>query len=249
MTHVAAAGWYASGMFWSAAAVVVAVIVGIVTAVSSQVTAFPKRQLFYSMPMVAPLSGHSGAFSHDIELSQDGAMLKNPHLVELELIGRGRLDIPSDRYDKRRPISFDIGTRIVEILRCVSLNSPLSPPKVSINSTAVRVGPSLIGKRQRIRVMLLTDGYPPGLKCESSLIDVKVDYRYVDSDEWVMANRIGIRLVAFPFIYGGLVLVWLHAGTSAAFIYWLSSSIIIYIGIFVVIGTRRIFRRRRGIPG
>ncbi|HEV8598282.1 MAG TPA: hypothetical protein VGQ69_02890 [Gemmatimonadales bacterium] len=47
-------------------------------------------------------------------------------------------------------------------------------PKVTVEETCLAIGPSLIGKRQKITFTLLTDGGQPHLTCESTLIDVQV---------------------------------------------------------------------------
>lgn len=54
----------------------------------------------------------------------------------------------------------------------------------------MRIGPSLLGRRQRITINVLTDGDRPSLSCCSPLIDIQVRERLGDNPDWTSAAAI-----------------------------------------------------------
>ena len=166
--------WYASGTFWTAAGVVVAVLVGIATVLVAYIVGFPRRRLLYGMPVTAAMLAAPDGVRSDLELRHKGTVLTAPRVLEVRLVSRGRKDIPSSAYDGGKPLRLDVGARIVEVLQVTSEPSSIPAPKMTVDGTSLTIGPSLIGKRQKIAFTLLTDGGQPYLMCQSSLIDVQV---------------------------------------------------------------------------
>jgi hypothetical protein len=117
----------------------------------------------------------------DLKLLHRGRVLADPRALTVELVSRGRKDIPSDAYNDGEPLKLNIGAPIVEILQVASEPATLPVPAVAADGTAVHIGPSLIGKRHTITITVLTDGGQPTLTCQSPLIDVQV--RQQRSDE------------------------------------------------------------------
>lgn len=141
--------WYASATFWTATGVVVALLAVVATVLVTYMVSFPKRRLLYGMPVVAPLLRAPADARQDLELLYRGEALAAPHVLEIELISRGRKDTPSSAYDSAKPMRLDVGARIVGVLRTTSHPESLSVPKVIVDGQSLMIGPSLIGKRQQ----------------------------------------------------------------------------------------------------
>jgi hypothetical protein len=201
--------------------------------------AFPRRRLLYSMPLVAPMRPNSGEHHSDLEVIRDGTKVKSPYIVELQLVSRGRKDIPSSSYDSSDPVQFAIGSKIIEILSLTATPSSPPPPKLSIAGSSIELGPSLIGKRQRIKITLLTEGRPSVLRCASPLIDVKMSNQFADEEEWIMEHRLGIGCFSWPLIYVGFGIAWAVAGSTVALIVLLASSLLLRLILLVVLAVRR----------
>jgi hypothetical protein len=166
----AAGEWYTDGTLWAAVGGVgtaVGVVIGLIT-LWRTVLDPNKRRLFYSMPTVAPLLRQVGA---DLEVRHEGQLLALPYAVKVQLVSRGRKDIPSSSFDNGEPIILDVGAPIVTGLS-VDSDTDTMPPHV-VKGTELHIGPGLIRKRQTLTFTLLTDGRPT-LTCRNSLIDVQV---------------------------------------------------------------------------
>ena len=127
-------------------------------------------------------------------------------MLTVQLVGRGRKDIPSDAYNDGQPLRLDVGARIVEILQTTSAPETLPVPSIAAYGTALAIGPSLIGKRHDITITVLTDGGTPSLTCRSSLIDVEVRARADERSDRAQAIQTLLVLAA----------ALLFAGVSAA---------------------------------
>jgi hypothetical protein len=203
--------WYASATFYAATGVAVTLVIGVATVLVAYVVGFPKRRLLYAMPVLAPLLSAPADVQGDLELRRHGTVLTDPHLLEIRLVARGRKDIPSSAYDSGEPIRFDVGARIVELLRSTSDPQSDPLPKYAFNGTTLTIGPSRIGKRQIIAFTLLTDGERPCLTCQSSLIDVQV--RQQKPEDLIPAWA--IALSAFSVVSTLLAVLALSAASSA----------------------------------
>lgn len=209
-----AGAWYTSGTLWTATGAIVALLVGLAIAVVTYIVAFPKRRLLYEMTVATPLLTAPAGIRDDIELRHRGVPLTEPQLLEIQLISRGRKDIPSHSYDNGDPIILDVGVRIVEVLKTCSQPVSARPPRVSRNETSLSIGPSLISKRQEIVFTLLVDGSNPHLKCQSSLVDVEVRQLQTEDLRPVIATLPMVGL-AVGVVAGALGATWL---VTAAFL-------------------------------
>jgi hypothetical protein len=234
-----ASGWYASGTFWAAAGVIVAIVTGSALAIITYMAAFPKRRLLYSMPVVAPIAAKSEGIRAELELLYDGTKIGDPHVVEIQLVSRGRKDIPSSAYDRGEPVRLTINVPVLKVLDQISEPSSLSPPRLAVEGNTLKIGPDLIGRRQRIKITLLTDGHPSALKCASSLIDVKMNDRFMPDDEWILENRLKLGCVSWPPAYIAFGFAWALAGPTVALIVLLASSILIRLALLGVVALRR----------
>src|ERR1022692_1784836 len=173
----AAGGWYLSGTFWAAAGVVVAVLAAVAVVWVTLAVGFPRRRLYFGLRASAPLLAAPAGIRGDLELRHRGTALADPRVVTVELVSRGRRDIPSEAFDSGQPLVLDVGAPIVEVLQVTSGPGILPGPRITPDGAALNIGPSLIGRRQEITINVLTDGGQPSLACHSPLIDVQVRQR------------------------------------------------------------------------
>lgn len=125
------------------------------------------------MPVAAPLLNARG-LSRRLEVRYEDRALAEPRMVEVTLFNAERQAIPSEAFDRGRPLVLDLAVPIVELLE-------VTPPPgqlgfaVEVDGTALRIGPDLIPKRQKLSFSLLVDGLAPELRCrEGHLIDIDV---------------------------------------------------------------------------
>jgi hypothetical protein len=90
------------------------------------------------------------------------------------LVCSGRRDIPSSAYDQGKPVEIDLGVRIQELTRTSSSVPTTRLVGAHAEGTALVIGPGLISRRQVLGFILQIDGEPSGLRCRTSLIDVKI---------------------------------------------------------------------------
>jgi hypothetical protein len=214
-----AGGWYTSGTFWAGAGVVVAVLAAVAVVWVTLTVGFPRRRLYFGLRAAAPLLAAPAGIRGDLELRHRGTALADPRVVTVELVSRGRRDIPSEAFDSGQPLVLDVGARIVEVLQVTSGPGILPPPQVIPDGTSLKIGPSLIGRRQEITINILTDGGKPSLACHSPLIDVQVRRRTEDSSprwpQWAVAVA-AVALVAAVAVAAVAALVALDAVATVA---------------------------------
>lgn len=155
---VAGSSFYTSGTFWAGAGTVVGVVSIVAIVWVTWRAANPKRRLWYSMPTVTPLVARKG-LSRELRIHYGDHQLVSPSTVSIQLISRGRLDIPRSAFDGDQPLQLDVGAPIVEVLNVTtSPNRPI--PSVKTDDSKVFIGPSLIGRREKIVISLLVEGDP-----------------------------------------------------------------------------------------
>lgn len=106
-----AEGWYASGTFWAGAGAVVGVLGAAGVIWVTLTVGFPRRRLYYRMQAVAPLMTAPERVRGDLELRHRGRVLADPRALTIELVSKGRQDIPSDAYDNGEPLRLDLRAR------------------------------------------------------------------------------------------------------------------------------------------
>ena len=159
---VAAESFYVSGGFWVAVA---GVVVAVVAVVVTWRVAYPKRRLVYGMPVVTRLLNvATGGVRPVLEVRHGDRVLSDPYVLEVTLINEGRRDIPSDAFDRARPLVLDLGVPIVELLE-ITTSPGHAVPVVEQYETGLRIGPDLIARRQKLAFSLLVDEPPGKLKC------------------------------------------------------------------------------------
>lgn len=208
-----AAGWYASGTFWTGAGTVVGVLGAVAVVWVTLTVGFPRRRLYYSMQAVAPLITAPEGIPGNLELRNHGNLLADPRALTIQLISQGRKDIPNDAYNDGQPLRLNVGSPVVEVLRITSEPESLPKPKVTVDGTFLNIGPSLIGRRHKIIISVLTDGGEPSLTCQSPLIDVQVRRRLDITDDILSLGKIALRLLLLALLIV-VRLVTAHFGKS-----------------------------------
>lgn len=167
-----AAGWYTSGTFWSGAAVIVAILSTVILVWITVWVANPKHLLLFGMKTIPPKKLQGATRSRMDSLS-------HPRVLEVQIISRGRRDIPSSAFDQGIPVRLDIGAQIVECLGSESDDIARAYyPKFDPDGTWIDIGPCLIGRHQIFSLYMLVDGSHPRLTCtRQSLIDINVRER------------------------------------------------------------------------
>jgi hypothetical protein len=191
-----AAAFYTSGTFWAGAGALAAFVGAVAVVWVTFVVGLPRRRLYYGIRSAAPLLTAPPGMRSDLELRHRAAplagaadgdpgpggwqVLADPRVLTIDLVSRGRRDIPSDAYDGGQPLRLDVGARIVRVLRTASSPAAEAAPPVAAGGTSLEIGPGLIRRRQEITLTVLTDGGEPALTCRSPLIDVQVRPRTQD---------------------------------------------------------------------
>lgn len=193
-----------SAVFWGPAVGVIAIVVSTVAImwVTDRV-GIPKRRLLYSMPVVTPLLNSRSDLPQDIEVRRAGKVLTTPQVVNIEITGKGRLDIARDAFDGAESLPFNIDVTIVECLKVATVPSNRRDPTWRIEGSTLLIGPSLIGRRQSTIFTLLVDGESPALAAPPQLLrDVEIRPRdpAPDTRLWdhivVMLGAIIVALMA-----------------------------------------------------
>jgi Pentapeptide repeats (8 copies) len=211
---VLASGWYNSGTFWAAAGTVAVVATGTIAIILAVLQSKTVRRLECTMSVAPLVQGSAGDPSGKLQMTWDGAVLKDPHILDITLFNRGRGDIPSDYFDQ--PLEFRVSVTILAVLRSVSGSSSSVFRAVDFEGDLLKVGPGLIRRHQAIKLTLLTIGSDPVLTSSAAAVrdvDVKV-IESAQSDHPRPAKvkiAAGIGVVALMAV---LVLIGLVIGNS-----------------------------------
>ncbi len=152
--------WYASEVFWAAVGGLATLVTGSVAAVIAHRVGTPKRRLAFGIYRTTRLLSEATGRVPELEVHHHGRLVGAPYLVEFHLVVSGRHDIPSSSYDAGMPVTFDMGVPILQVLEADTYPSTNPPPRTETEATALKVGPSLMKRRQRTTYTVLVDGMP-----------------------------------------------------------------------------------------
>jgi hypothetical protein len=195
--NIASDQFYESGTFWAGAGTIVGVLSIVAVVWVTWRAANPKRRLWYSMPVVTPLVRRGKGLTRELKITYGDDQLASPYTVNVQFVSRGRLDIPRSAFDGDLPMQLDVGAPIIEVLNITTSRDRPIPP-IKVDSSKLFIGPSLIGRREKIVISLLVDGDPQLNPLAQSLENV--DIRQGDPAEaWpgVMRSPIGIWSVVW----------------------------------------------------
>lgn len=196
---LATAHWYTSTGFLTLAGIGATLLAGGVGALITYLVSVPRRQLLYSLQSSTSLLTASPDARKDIKVFHIDKELKDPHVIKVSLTSRSRSDIPSDAFDQDRPIILDVGVPIIARLPGDAAADSYSA--VDFQGTALRVGPDLITKRQRMNFNVLVDGNNVLLKCEAHLVNVKVREQPPNSE----SNRLSLGVFSALVVASGFI--------------------------------------------
>jgi hypothetical protein len=90
------------------------------------------------------------------------------------LANTGSKDISSTDYDQGLPIRFDFGINIVRLLKVALEPDEPRVLKVTIDGSAVEIGPGLFHGHQALNIALLADGRDISLRYSEPLAGVRI---------------------------------------------------------------------------
>ncbi len=167
--------WITSAEFWAPAGVLL-----LSTAVLTWVgfkAASPKQRLVYGMSTVTLLN-HAPGLRDKIKVTWgEGEPLTHPHVVRVKVVNGGRRDIPSDAFNDREPLEFDLGARVIAPLE--NGIAPRGPhgQQWETEGTRLKIWPRLIRQGGApLSFPLLVDGPQPKVTLVEPhpLINIKV---------------------------------------------------------------------------
>ena len=196
--------FYTNGTFWAGAGAVVGVVSILAIGWVTWRAANPKRRLWYSMPTVTPLVRRGKELSRELKIIYGDHQLESPTTVNIQFISKGRLDIPRSAFDGQQPLQLDVGARIVEVLNVTtSPNRPVPPLKP--DDSKLFIGPTLIGRREKIVISLLVDGDPNLSGLPQSLENVDIRQGNPEQARQIRTTWVSLLVVLLLAVIGGLV--------------------------------------------
>jgi hypothetical protein len=209
---ILASQWYSSGTFWAAAGTIAVLVTGAAATVVALWLANPVRRLECVMSSAPLLQGSAQEMSGSLQITWDGVELKDPHILEVNLISRGRRDISSEDFDQ--PLEFRVGAKILAVLRTASGPKSSTFRAVAFEDDLLKVGPGLIRRHQSIKFTLLAVGRDPMLSSSAAALR-DVDVEVVSTDESHRRWSVKVKLagcLAATAVTAGLILIGLLIG-------------------------------------
>ncbi|BFP50658.1 hypothetical protein SCMC78_04650 [Streptomyces sp. CMC78] len=206
---ILAGEWYENGTVWAAAAVPVALVVGLLAVWATLKANNPKLRLGYELAATTDLLGHAGASS--LTVTHNGGTLASPHIALIVIANEGRRDIVGSMFHNGDPLTFNLGRPALGVLDVQSDHASAPTPAVSIDpSGMVAVAPSHLPRKQKLRISVVLDGpTEPKLRVVGSLVNVSLRERRNASAELRQAYTTGITGAAFAVLTSAVAAVGL----------------------------------------
>ncbi|MFJ6893576.1 hypothetical protein [Streptomyces hokutonensis] len=170
--------WYESGSFWQfAITTLVAVAVGALGAFATTRASNPKRRLDYSTPTNASLFVASHSQTGALQVTHNGTPVNRPRIIELKLRNAGRRDISAAEFHNGESMKVNVGANVVVVgvLEVKSEPASTSVPSFNIDASgAINIPPTLLARRQVVRMTILVDGPRESVQVQAPLVDVDV---------------------------------------------------------------------------
>ncbi len=211
-----ASQWYSSGTFWAAAGTIAVLITGAIATFVALWQANPVRRLECVMSSAPLLQDSAQEMPGRLQITWDGVELQDPHILEVNLISRGRRDIASEDFDQA--LEFRVGAKILAILRTASGPKSSTFRAVSFEDDLLKVGPGLIRRQQSIKFTLLAVGPEPMLSSSAAALrDVDVEVLSTEQAHLRWLTRVKLAGgLAVTAVTAGLILTGLLIGLSPA---------------------------------
>lgn len=184
--------WYTSDLFLAAVSAVSGVAGVIVTIIFGYMSLGLRRPLVYQMKTRPVMNTPPGTLSK----SSSGAVGSTTQYVSLRVQNRSRSNIDSDDFDEKKPLVFDLQTKIIERLPSDADGGSLDGYKLWTGESKVSIGPALFHPKAEIRLNLRTAA-PPSIKVSDDPLTHKV--RIVTKQRW-QRRRVGIAAVTVALL-------------------------------------------------
>ncbi len=170
-----ASPWYDNASLWSGVSAIAAVVMIGIGAWATLRATNPRRRLSYEVHSLTPVVPATGPLREHVSVSAGGIILTDPHVFSVELANTGWRDIPSSAFDRGIPIRLDLGAQVISVLETVMQPPHALTPVVAVDGQSLLLGPSLIAKKQSVKISALVNGVDPALSIRTGLTDVKVE--------------------------------------------------------------------------
>jgi hypothetical protein len=158
--------WFASASIWVFAGVFTVLLSALSVSVTMWIGVRSRREIIYGISSISRVSMNEEI----IKKSATGIEgVSDPYITVIYLATHGSKDITSENFDGGKPLSIDIGTRVVSLLE-IKRTPEIPVVPVTFEKTAIQVGPGLLSRRQEMEVTALTDG--PALQPEVPSLSV-----------------------------------------------------------------------------
>jgi WD40 repeat protein len=147
-----------------------------------------------------------------LRVTWEDVELKDPNILEVNLINRGRRDTAREDFDQA--LEFGVGVRILAVLRTASGPNSTVFRAVAFEDDLLKVGPGLIPRHQSIKFTLLASGRKPVLSSSAAAVrdvDVEILPTTRSSHRWSIRVKAAGALAAVAAM-AGLVLTGLLIG-------------------------------------
>jgi hypothetical protein len=115
----------------------------------------------------------SKAAHGSLEVAYDGKTIKDPYLINIEILNTGPKDVRSKDFDQDAPLRVEIGVPIITLI--VDKAAKPNPINVSIDEEAIEIGPALLRKDERHTINAIVDGKPaPEVNANLADADVRI---------------------------------------------------------------------------
>ncbi|WP_327708728.1 hypothetical protein OG912_07710 [Streptomyces sp. NBC_00464] len=182
---ILAGEWYENGTVWAAAAVPVALLVGLLAVWATLKANNPKLRLGYELAATTDLLGHAGASS--LTVTHNGGTLASPHIALIVIANEGRRDIVGSMFHNGDPLLLDLGEPALGVLDVQSDHPSAPAPPVSVDSAGrVVLAAAHLPRKQKVQISVVLDGpTAPDLRIVGSLVNVSLRDRSRSPKRWL----------------------------------------------------------------
>lgn len=174
---ILAGEWYENGTFWTAMAIPMMLLVGLLAVWATLRANNPKLRLGYELAATTDLLGHAGGSS--LTVTHNGWALSAPHTALIVIANEGRRDIVGSMFHNGDPLIFKLDRPALGVLDVQSDHQTAPTPTVSVNpSGEVVVAAAHLPRKQRVRISVVLEGpIAPSLRVVGSLVNVELRER------------------------------------------------------------------------
>lgn len=147
-----------------------------------------------------------------IHVMLEDQILEDPRLYQVRLALRGRGEVVSDDFDRKRPIKLILHVPIISLTQVTMTREYRPEPRVKISEDAIQIGPDLLRRRLEIVCTVLVNG--PG-----AMLDIENPVQGVDEKQEQLRDEIS-RTLTVQRILGWiaiiLIVVWILSNPAGA---------------------------------